>query len=324
MNNLKLYLIKILIFSIPLLVLAFVLNYIADEGLKRTDYINYKQWSRLYEEKAEADILIVGNSRAACHVDPLLLGKNLFSNVYNLGILGGGPLLQYHAYRLYRKQNSRKPSLILLNVDWITIGSIKTDLKFRKADYLPWCADSDWEPIIENSGYTLFDRYLPLLKYGTRLHSLQLGLYSYWGIKKYDIQNNETYEGGYLKSKQTYFNNHTLNIQLRRGDLSATTDFFRHCRQEGIQIVGYYSPIHSDFKNNFDHYQTIHTTIDSLLSAWNIPFLDYSTAPIGGDTAYFRDCVHLNIRGVEWLTKRLACDIDSLSNRLSVSKGIEQ
>lgn len=117
MKNLTQYLKKTMFFFVPLLVVAFGLDYMADEGLKRTDYINYKQWSRLYDEQAEADILILGNSRAACHVDPELLGSNLSVNTYNLGLLGGAMQLQHHAYNLYRKHNSKKPSLVVLNVD---------------------------------------------------------------------------------------------------------------------------------------------------------------------------------------------------------------
>lgn len=316
MKNLTQYLKKTMFFFTPLLVVAFGLNYLADEGLKRTDYVNYKQWSRLYEEKADADILILGNSRAACHVDPELLGRSLSASVYNLGLVGGYPQLQYRAYEIYRKQNSRKPSLIVLNVDWTTVTSIGVYIKRRKADYLPWCTDPDWKDILEQAGYTLPERYLPLLKYGTRMQFLQLGLFSYWGLDAYGVQSEgPTYDRGYLSHERVDFSKKDIFSQLIDGDLSVTTDFFRQCRQEGIPVVGYYSPLYEDCKNDFEYYQKTYQIIDSLLSVWDIPFLDYSDLPICKDTSYFRDCVHLNSRGAEWLTKRLACDIDSLARK---------
>lgn len=110
----------------------------------------------------------------------------------------------------------------------------------EKADNLPWCTDPDWKDILEQVGYTLPERYLPLLKYGTRIQFLQLGLYSYWRLDAYGVQNEGlTYGRGYLSHERV--------------------DFQRYL--------------------------------------------------------FFQDCVHLNRRGAEWLTKRLACDIDSLARK---------
>jgi lysophospholipase L1-like esterase len=51
---------------------------------------------------------------------------------------------------------------------------------------------------------------------------------------------------------------------------------------------------------------------DSIARKYNIPILDYHYDPISFDTAYFYNATHMNKRGAELFTAKLAHDIDSL------------
>ena len=55
------------------------------------------------------------------------------------------------------------------------------------------------------------------------------------------------------------------------------------------------------------------TMFQNIADRNNIPFLDYSNDPICYDTSYFYNAMHLNARGADIFTAKLAHDLDSLN-----------
>lgn len=317
-NPIKYLLVKVCVFLLPLLVFAEWAAYIADSGLKMTKSIDYKLWSHLEEDKnVNADLLIMGNSRASCHINPDILDSILPVHSYNLGLHAGILPLQFHIWRLYIKRN-RKPRTIVWNVDWGTLSG-EGDLSKRKSHYLPWCNDPDWKPIIEKAGFSFFDKYIPCWKYAGRSELLVKGFKEYAGIpaSDYGIPFILSYKRGYIRlddrqPKQKWI----LRHEFKTGNFDATEDFLRMCRREKIQVIFYYSPVYAPFRESFEPYIITYPAIDSLAKAWNIPFLDYSRVPESSDSTLFKDDIHLNGKGADWLSRRLGHDVDSLLSEM--------
>lgn len=317
-NPIKYLLVKVCVFLLPLFVFAELAGYIGDSGLKKTKFIDYKMWSRLEEDKnVNADLLIMGNSRASCHINPDILDSILPVHSYNLGLHAGILPLQFHIWRLYIKRN-QKPRTIVWNVDWGTLSD-EHDLSVRKPHYLPWCNDPDWKPIIEKAGFSFFDKYIPCWKYVGRSELLVKGFKEYTGISEsdYGVPFILSYRRGYVRvddrqPKQKWI----LRHEFKTGNFDATEDFLRMCRREKIQVIFYYSPVYAPFRESFEPYIITYPAIDSLAKAWNIPFLDYSRVPESSDSTLFKDDIHLNGKGADWLSRRLGHDVDSLLSEM--------
>lgn len=122
-----------------------------------------------------------------------------------------------------------------------------------------------------------------------------------------------SYKRGYIRvddrlPKQEW----RLGHDFKTGNFDATEDFLRMCRREKIQVIFYYSPVYAPFRKFYDPYIITYAAIDSLAKVWDIPFLDYSQVPESSDPALFKDDIHLNSKGGDWLSRRLGHDLDSI------------
>ena len=85
---------KILIFSIPILFIILILDFIITLGLKKSESDDFREWNDLYQSKINADLIINGSSRAWVHISPQILDTSFSIDSYNLGIDGHNFYLQ--------------------------------------------------------------------------------------------------------------------------------------------------------------------------------------------------------------------------------------
>ncbi len=131
----KLFIKKLLLASLGLYALLWCLQLVVDFGLRRTDVALYENWNDILNGTINADLLIMGSSRALRHFDPLLIEKKTGFSAYNLG---GSKLtfdiqkIKYNAYL----QNNKHPKIAVINVDINSLNSTKE--LFAKTQYLPY------------------------------------------------------------------------------------------------------------------------------------------------------------------------------------------
>src|SRR5665647_1612683 len=114
----KKFSIKVTAFFILFVISAYLLDYFISSGLKQTEEYRFQSWNDIVQSKINADVLIMGNSRAFSHYSPKIIDSILKTNSYNLGI-GGHPFnVQYLKYKLYEEHN-KKPQLIIQNIDFV-------------------------------------------------------------------------------------------------------------------------------------------------------------------------------------------------------------
>ena len=291
-----------------LVIFIYLLSYMADKGLKNCKLLVYKQWSRLDVIDSMNDLLIMGNSRAACHVNPEILDTLLPFHSYNLGLNDGGMDAVWHAWHLYRMRVNKMPHIVLLNVDGWTIEDIMAAPSMRKNEYLPWCNDPAWRTIISKAGFTFADRAVPLWKYRRSRHWLLKGLKEYTGLQRSDYGRDIlSYERGYicLDDKVSKREGNPLGEMIL--DFSSLDLFFQMCRQENIKMICFYSPVYSSYRNQWEI--STRTSISDHITHLDIPFLDYSEREECADPSYFRDDIHLNSKGATWFTRQLTYDV---------------
>ena len=84
----KKFLINIVIFSSIILSIATMMDFVVSEGLRKTERGHFYTMNAIMTDSINADIVILGNSRATCSYNPIVLDTILGVNTRNLGVSG--------------------------------------------------------------------------------------------------------------------------------------------------------------------------------------------------------------------------------------------
>lgn len=272
--------------------------------------------------QVNADIIITGSSRAEVQYVPSVLSRHTGLKAFNLGRSGAqGPNIHTGVVRWYL-HNNKRPRFLIANVDFGTLRP-SHDL-YDPVQYTPYLSDAGlYNALRSRRPETWKARYLPL--YGYLADDVEN--HHYTALQAlFGVQRKELYEDGYLgldadkrwspkagefrwASERAYFS----------PDPEGVRDFeelLEEARSQGIRTIVVFSPIYQEFAASMRGREELMTTFASLATKHSAVFWDYSLyAPIGGDTANFKDASHLNRRGAnafsEVLGKRLAESMNS-------------
>ena len=108
---------KCFLFAVVTLLAAVGLQQIVDYGLKRMNSHSATQTSvaELLSDTLNADIVVVGNSRALCSYNTEVMERLVGKRVWNIGVNGQPFGISYMRYQLYAMHN-KKPQLIIVNI----------------------------------------------------------------------------------------------------------------------------------------------------------------------------------------------------------------
>ena len=111
----------------------------------------------------DADVLIMGNSRAWCQYSPLILDSILGTNAYNLGLDGSCFDRQIARYDIYRHYQATKPKCIIQNVEYFTLG--KT-IGYEREQFMPYMMYPYFrQRICEVEPFKKLELYVPMYRY---------------------------------------------------------------------------------------------------------------------------------------------------------------
>jgi hypothetical protein len=309
----KKFIIKLTLFAIIFVSISYLVDYIISTGLKRTEEYRFQSWNDIIESKINADILIVGNSRAFSHYSPQILDSILKVNSYNIGI-GGHPFnVQHLKYELYERHNT-KPKLIIQNIDFFTFSNHVSILHEREQVF-PYINDSFLKDKLINFGFSGAELYLPFYRYFGHQMVIKNGVYEYFGLKHYNSQ--PAYKG--YRPEQGKWDGTELNklskIQplMDETTISLFENYLKHCKKFNIKVVMVNTPIYYAVNQKLENKNKFNDLIVGISKKYNIPYLDYTNDPICFDTVNFRIAVHLNKKGAEMFSKKLANDLKAMN-----------
>lgn len=249
-----------------------------------------------------ADILFIGNSRCITSINPEVF-KNEGLSVVNLG-LHGHPNISYVVARLnhYMRNNSKKPSIVLFNLDPYSRTGKSNIMKDRFARY----AFGNCRKYQELTDYFEFDyceKYIPayaLLKYrkifdclllNNRSTFLQLGFESNTGdlcLEKFSKNEIDEHISLYRKRSEDF--------DLKK-EITQLQDF---CNSHKIKLIGFQLPVYQKIRTkNFD--QTKH-----LADQLGLTFFDLSSLEHSNNCSLFKDKNHLNSEGADYFSAKIA------------------
>lgn len=315
-----LYILKILL---VLWLFAIGLQYIADRGLMRNEVSTYREWNRIIRGQLNADLLVLGSSRAHVSYDPKIFQNELQLDTYNLSLNAAPYRLQKAKYDLYKNTNNT-PQVIIQNVDLT---------HFLEAQYIP--DEFQFIPYISNpilqkelsvidESYSLYP-IIPLLKYNKFNAYLLKGICSFFG-KKYSIK--PSYDG-YYPREQNYqrdsinierfkkLNSDISNVNLYMKGISESIAFYEQLRKDDIKVVLIWAP---EYKERLQVISNLKPAVQDKLLEYaahydTVYFLDFSEDIISMNKDYFYDSFHLNKDGAEKFSKKVTTELKKILNK---------
>lgn len=301
----KRFILDIIIFFTAIIVVAIPID-LAISAHKRsvTDDLRYSQWNDIINGRVNADLIIMGASRARMHLDPHILDSVLCMNSYNLGMDGTWLNYQIKKYDVLCEYNV-KPKVV---VQCISYGSLKYDDDWYPVETIfPYFTNCImWKHIIWESNHNYFQKFLPCYRYlnYARFARPMKGVINKGYLPSDAAWSTEGF-GAETDSTDFLYDERTVNI---------FEDYIRDLQKDGIRIVLVFPPQHIGLTKRIAGLDRMYNYYDSISRVYNIPIMDYHYDSISYNTEYFCEPTHLNRKGAELFTRRFARDLDSVLN----------
>ena len=298
----KKFILHIIIFGTIVLGLAFVADYVISKNLRQqTNMMELYSWNAIYSGNLHSDLIIQGSSRGYVNYNPQILDSILGVNSFNLGNSTNMIVRQIIKYNTYRRFNI-KPKYIIQNIDCMTI---QFNNEFREQFFPYFFDDSLRRAIAEYENFSLFEKYFPAYRYMSYYSfTTTLGGTKDKGIKGYYGLDRQ-WDGSRIPETEIDYDQDSVALSL-------FDKYLAKAYSENIKVIFVYAPMYMALTEKIKNMEGMYQMYDSIARKYDIPILDYNFDPMSYDTIYFFDATHLNKRGAEHFSVKLAHDIDSL------------
>ena len=306
----KQFMVRLVLFLLAPIPFLYLLNHIVDSGLRKSRYFYYSEWNDLFDGKINADMLVMGSSRAWVQVSPKILDSTLHLNSYNLGLDASCFEMQYERLKLYLAHN-KKPRYIIQEVGFITTMVRFPDLPGTQ-QFLPYLNDPAVWQMIKSHKTTLnfTDRYFPMYKYNNEYVVIAEGLKSYFGkgVKGEKYKGYQGSEKMWDSSFYTYklANPHGVPSPLDSDAVAIFKDYLNFCRANDIKVIMVFPPVFYQALNYINNYRDFVALYDQLSASYHIPFYNYMNDSLCYTRDNFYNSQHMNRKAAELFTERLA------------------
>lgn len=285
------------LFLLLLAVLLSLFDFLFSKWVQNSSRPCIESWHDLMYRQIDADLVIVGSSRAKNHIDPEILDTVLHTNAYNLGMSGTKFDLQAAQYNLYRSHN-KKPNVILFCIDVFSL--LPTKRVVMREQYFPFFWDRRFRdrifPLIH---FTPSERFIPLYRY----YSNDL----FGIIKIYP----KSLRKGFLAIDQQWNSPEINSVPFEKEEhLQAMFELFvDNAVKEGVRLVFILPPMYYEKARRIRALDEMLDYYTEIGKKDNIPLLNYYFSDISKDSTNFQDPNHLNRKGAEAFSKVLASDL---------------
>jgi hypothetical protein len=266
-------------------------------------------WNDIYNGEINANVAIYGSSRAWVHINPTILEDSLNIKAYNFGMDGQNFWLQYLRNKEYLKYN-KPPKVIIVSVDVFSLAKRKDLYQYNQ--FLPYML---WNNNIKKftssyNGFSFEDYYLPLFRYYGSMRgsgsviksSSNKNLYRNKGYKGMERKWNNDLAKAKLEQKR-------FSINIDSNTVSLFNQFLLECKSNEITVILVYTPEYIEGQNFVENRKEIIKIYNDFSNKYDLLFLDYSKDNLCTQKEYFYNASHLNKKGSEIFTSKLAHDL---------------
>ena len=308
----KKFIVRFLVWLLPVMAVAFLVDYMVSSGLRKTDIRRYAAWNDIYSGKIDADMVVLGNSQAWCSYNTYVMDSMLGLQTYNLGIDGHTlhyQLLRYETYRRFYP----KPKVILLNVCFAGTFATMSDAAYDREQFFPYINDDVLiKQVAKEKRITWIDRHVPLCRYFGYRDDVENGVAAFFGKKSF-------FDGGMYKGFRG--NNYPWSSDGIPEEMCATVDmksveelerFAEDCFRENVKLVFVKYPVCYPLAFKVRNLSESDSIFEAIGKEYNIPVLEYYYSDVTYDSTNYYNYTHLNKKGAALFTTELCHDLDSI------------
>jgi hypothetical protein len=307
----KKFIVKLFLFGCFIYGAAWGLDWIISQGLLQMEDYRFLSWHEMQEGEANADIVIMGNSRALSHFDPITIESITGLKSYNLGLGGYAitvELLKYYCYRLH----NHKPQYIIQQVDYSTIRNDKAPHCHQSEQFLPLIYDGPMRKKLMEVGYSALDVYFPLYRYFGYQMIIKNGLFEFLGIKHYV---NDPSERGRHFERGSWNGTELARMDTIQAEMDPIAQkvfekYLKECQDEKIKIILVNSPTYIGANQKTKGLDEVNLYFDSIAHIYDGVYLNYNEGyALCNDTSNFCVSVHLNAEAAQKFSSDFAHDL---------------
>ena len=265
----------------------------------------YVGWNDIIYDSINADLVVLGSSRAWVQYDTYIIDSMLQTNSYNLGIDGSPLNRQMLKYKIYSHFQSKSPKVMIVNIDF---WSVSRRTGYQRDQFFPYLLNRyTRNEFIKDEPFSIGELFLPMFRY------YKQGVYSVYLESNIDHNLFKGYAGmdwewdgsGFSRISSFHFNKDEAVAK-------EFDDFLKELKNQKVRIVFVCAPLYFGITKIVDNLFEYYETIQSYSDKYEIPILDYFNYYLSYDTTYFYNAMHLNKTGAELFTIQLCHDLDSL------------
>lgn len=315
----KRFLKKTTFFLIFVFAMSYVLDYAICDGLLKMEDGRFMSWADCKKGNATSDVVIIGNSRALSHFEPMTIDSICHLSAFNLGTGGYAINVDLLKYRFYREHNTA-PKIIVFEVGHIVMQIWEARQHFQSEQFFPLFHDYAMKSELVKVGYSYLDVLVPLYRIWGYQDIIKKGIYEFLGKEHYRTFPTErglSYERGEWDGTEL------AKHKVIDGSMNAEAkvlfeDFMEECKSQKIKVILVKSPMYIGRTRKTTHLKEEREYFQSMAKKYNTVFLDYSVNyPLCNDTTKFVAAVHLNPIGAHLFSIDFA---DTLNTILHCSK----
>jgi len=311
----KTFLLKYGLFALLFFGLAYLVQEVVDYGLKRMTAHTATQTSisELLSDSLNADILIMGNSRALCSYHSQVIETITGKRVWNIGVSGQPFGISYMRYQLYAQHN-KTPQLVIINIDQGELDIIANG--FGREEYYPYFDQPIIQSYFDLYGLTWKHRFIPMYKYFGDYKLIGYGFASSVGIYPFDEKHhyhgfyneNSPFDGTNLRKK--FDKDSIIVADCNSRAVQLLEDLIVQLQQQNTNVLFCYAPQYQVLfqQLNLDDMMIAYK---ELSNTYEVPLLDYSCDYWTNDSSYFYNANHINLKGATLFSTQLANDIQA-------------
>lgn len=314
----KKFILKTLLGFVIVSFALFTLDKIVTYGLSKSSFNTFKDLNDLYNNRINADIVLLGSSRTYAMMNPEILDSILKLNTYNFGQDGATIELQKAIFDDVLINTSPSLKTVVQNIDLTTLLPNKSE--YFKEKYYPHLHRENLYNNLLRFDKTIWKyRYIPLYKYGGSFSTFLRGLLLSLDIP---IKENYTKIKGYNPRDKKWnndFSNYKKSLKtdkifydefLIEEGFKILEEFIDETAKMKINYCLVFSPMYSEMYEMQMQNKILKRRLEYYAFKYkHVSFYDYSKLPMNSNKNYFYNSYHLNSKGSDIFSERLANDL---------------
>ena len=277
------------------------------KNIKKQHIREIDTWERILGDSIDANVFILGSSRAMSHYNPSIIDSITGLNSYNFGFDGKTLESDIMLYNILKKHVSNYPKYVIWDIYFYSFYFAS---KFGDQQYTPYIFNKEiWGNINNNSvHFTLVDKYIPLVRY--------------WRKQVFPIFNGfKDAQKGYYNLNEKWSAEGMLEANKNPLEYSIEPELtlrfkktIRDLKANGTNVILVFSPFYFEGINCVANFSSIIDSIHLYANEEQCLFYNFTNDPICYDTSFFYNAWHLNDKGASLFSTKFAHIIDSIEN----------